>query len=171
MTFISHIKHHKLWLQGICIFLLGLIIWLVVCTVQSIISLNDVASAPSLASASQSSTVISDVRISASIFGEYVPKNIQAAGVKASDLNVVIVGIMYAEDASDSQVLIRLSDGYDHIFHVGDALPDGGIIKRIAEDGVLVLRKGVMERLSLPRDELTFELPAKALDEETDDAY
>ena len=103
------------------------------------------------------------------IFGKYVPQDIDAAGVKQSNIDVTIVGIMYASD-DNSQVLLHFPDGYDHVLRVGDVIPGGGIIKRIAEEGILVLHNGVLERLSFPKDSLDFDEPSRPLKDE-DDAY
>ena len=52
------------------------------------------------------------------------------------------------------------------MFRVGDTIPGDAVIKRIMPDGVLLMREGVMESLSLPKNELIFEPPPKPMGEE-----
>ena len=96
-------------------------------------------------------------------FGEYVPKNLNDLDVKQSMLNLKVVGILYSDSEKNSNVIIRTSEGREQTYRVGDSLPGGAVIKRITPDGVLVVRKGALERLSLPKNELIFEAPAKPL--------
>lgn len=96
-----------------------------------------------------------------SLFGEYIPTS--ESNIKQSSLDVVLVGIMYSGDNGPSQVLIKGSDGEEHVYAIGDSLPGGAIIKKINKDSVIVLYKGVLERLLLPKEELHFEEPSKPL--------
>lgn len=97
------------------------------------------------------------------LFGEYVPSNLDAAGVRQSMLNLKVVGIVFSENENDSEVVLQEENGQEHFFHVGDSLPGGGVIKRITTEGVLVLRAGGLERLSLPKEELNFEAPPQPM--------
>lgn len=94
-------------------------------------------------------------------FGDYVPTN--DAEIKHSMLNVQVVGIMFANNENDSRVIIRSARGSEEMFRVGDAIPGGAIIKRIMASGIVVLRNGELERLSLPKNELFFESSIKRL--------
>lgn len=91
--------------------------------------------------------------LSAALFGVYVPVSLSSADVKPSLLNMAVVGVLFSEDPSTSQVILRLSDGQERGFHVGDALPFGAVIQRILPTGVLIEREGVLEQLSLPKKE------------------
>ena len=99
------------------------------------------------------------------LFGDYVPKNLDAAGIRQSTLNLIVVGVVLAASEKDSQVILQKPNGDERFFHIGDELPGGGTIKRITVEGVLVWRDGVLERLNLPKEELNFEPPAKPLQE------
>ncbi|MCC5015734.1 MULTISPECIES: type II secretion system protein N [unclassified Legionella] len=101
-----------------------------------------------------------------SLFGDYVPTNLADADIKQSMLDAEVVGVMFATKEEESQVIIRAGGGGQKTYVVGDVLPGGAIIKRITEKGVVVLHKGVLESLSLPKNELIFEAPAKPLIEE-----
>jgi general secretion pathway protein C len=106
-----------------------------------------------------------NVALSMPFFGDYVPKNINESDVKRSMLNLTIVGILLAAQEEESKVMIRTANGRDQTFKVGDMLPGGVTIKRITADGVLVNRNGELESLTLPKNELIFEAPAKPLSE------
>ncbi len=96
-------------------------------------------------------------------FGEHVPESLHDANIKQSMLDLDVVGILFADNEQNSQVIIRTAGGQDKIFSVGDSLPGGVIIKRITPEGVLVGRNGSLESLSFPKNELIFEPPAKPL--------
>lgn len=100
------------------------------------------------------------------LFGEYIPKNIEQGGIKRSTLRLSLVGILFSLHESDSIVTIRTRGQGEQMFHVGDTIPGKAVIKRIMPDGVLLMREGVMESLSLPKNELIFEQPPKPMGEE-----
>ncbi|ASQ45562.1 type II secretion system protein N [Legionella clemsonensis] len=100
------------------------------------------------------------------LFGEYVPANLADADIKESMLDAEIVGIMYDSKEEYSQVIIKTGGGQEKVYSIGDSLPGGAIIKRISPDGIVVLHNGALESLSLPKNELIFEAPAKPLIEE-----
>ncbi|KTC78073.1 type II secretion system protein N [Legionella brunensis] len=100
------------------------------------------------------------------LFGDYVPANLDDAEIKQSMLDVEVVGIMFDSKKEHSQVIIRAGGGQEKIYSIGDSLPGGAVIKRISANGVVVLHNGVLESLSLPKNELLFEAPAKPLIED-----
>ena len=96
-------------------------------------------------------------------FGEYLPHAIGDVGVERSKLNASIMGILYSSDEETSQVLIEVPGHADKVFRLGDTIPGGAIIKRIAPEGILLMRGGVMESLSLPKNELNFAPPPQPM--------
>lgn len=102
----------------------------------------------------------------APFFGIYVPNSLQEGEVKPSQLRMKVVGILLANTQKASHVMIQLDDGVERSYQVGDILPGGAAIKRITASGVLLWQRGELERLSLPKSNLTFEPPAKPLVEE-----
>jgi general secretion pathway protein C len=106
--------------------------------------------------------VIKHAAVDAMLFGAYVPDDVDDAGVERSSLNISVIGIMYSSDARESQVMLDVS-GEEKSFHVGDKIPGGAVIKRITPGGVLLLRGGKVESLSLPQHELHFAPQPKPL--------
>lgn len=104
--------------------------------------------------------------LKSSLFGVYVPPDLNEGNVKQSMLNVTLVGILFADNIEESQVIIRSASGEEKTYNVGDKIPGGATIKRIMPGGVLVERDGTLESLSLPKNDLTFEPVAKPLKEE-----
>ncbi|WP_298624054.1 type II secretion system protein N [uncultured Legionella sp.] len=104
--------------------------------------------------------------LNTSLFGVYVPDNLNEDSVKKSMLDVTLVGILLADDMEESQVIIRSSSGEEKTYKLDDKIPGGAVIKRIMAGGVLVERNGNLESLSLPKNDLTFEPVAKPLKEE-----
>jgi general secretion pathway protein C len=100
----------------------------------------------------------------ASLFGVYVPDDLNS--VRKSMLDVSLVGILFANDINESQVIIRASGGDEKSYQLGDTIPGDAVIKRIMARGILVERQGALERLSLPKNDLTFEPVASPLKEE-----
>lgn len=97
------------------------------------------------------------------LFGDYVPTNIADEDVKQSMRDLDVVGIIYDTDEKKSHIIIQSEGGIEKILYTGDTLPGGGVIKRITQEGVLVGENGDLESLSLPKNELIFEPPAKPL--------
>lgn len=97
------------------------------------------------------------------LFGIYVPINLSDAVIKQSMLDIQVVGILFSEKESESQVVLRVGGGKEEYYVLGDSLPGGAVIKRISSEGVVVLHNGALESLSLPKNELIFEQPAKPL--------
>jgi len=98
-------------------------------------------------------------------FGEYVPHAVGDVGVERSKMNASVIGILYSSDENASQVLIEVPGHADKVFSVGDTIPGGAIIKRIAPEGILLMRGGAMESLSLPKKELNFAPPPQPMGE------
>ncbi|WP_454780594.1 type II secretion system protein N [Legionella sp. WA2022007384] len=105
-----------------------------------------------------------DAILHSSLFGVYVSDNLTT--IKKSMLNVTLVGILFANQINDSQVIIRSADGEENTYKLGDTIPGGAVIKRIMASGILVERNGALESLSLPKNELIFEPVAKPLEGE-----
>ena len=104
--------------------------------------------------------------LSIPLFGEYIPKNLEQGDIKRSSLRLSLVGILFSLHEADSIVTIRSRGKGEQMFRIGDTLPGGAVIKHIMPDGVLISREGVMESLSLPKNELIFEQPPKPMSEE-----
>ena len=105
----------------------------------------------------------SNALLHSALFGVYVPNNLNDTSVKKSMLNVTLVGILFANQINESQVIIRSASGDERIYKLGDKIPGGAVIKRIMASGILVEREGTLESLSLTKSELIFEPVAKPL--------
>ncbi len=119
--------------------------------------------APVIKRAKAPRTVKNPAALTVSFFGDYVPSEVGAAGVKRSSLKLSVVGILFASEAAASHVMLELSDHTVKLFRVGDTVPGGAIIKRITPEGILLMHDGVMESLSLPKNELFFSPLPEAL--------
>ena len=106
------------------------------------------------------------VLVNKPLFGDYIPDNLDEMDVKRSALQLSVIGIIYSSKEEESEVIIQLSDKDERVFHVGDDLPGGAILKRIQPEEIFMMRHGSIERLSLPEKGLTFDAPAKPLGEE-----
>lgn len=108
----------------------------------------------------------SDYILDSSIFGVYVPDDLNEDNVKKSMLNLTLVGILLAHKPENSQVIIRNANGDEKTYKISDKIPGGAVIKRIIAGGILVDRNGTLESISLPKNDLIFEPVAKPLKEE-----
>ena len=97
------------------------------------------------------------------LFGHYAAVNFNGDVMRQSTLDVDVIGIMYSSKAWHSQALIRLNNGEEHSYLIGDVLPGGAIIKKIEPDSVLISLQGALEVLSLMKSKLQFDEPAKPL--------
>lgn len=148
--------------QSFCFALVLLLIWQIVADSISLFSSHE-----SLNTTQPIAITVDQDSLAASLntpfFGDYVPKNLDDGDVKQSMLDLTVVGIMFADKEGASHVIIRMAGGREQTFGVGDSLPGGAIIKRITPEGVLIKRNGALESLSLPKNKLIFEAPAKPL--------
>lgn len=150
----------------LCFALILLIIWQILAGVGWFLSLDKMASVGHEQMGKTKNKDKQDsftVGLNTAFFGDYVPKSLNEADVKQSMLDLSVVGIMFSNSEKASHVIIRSAGGREQTFNVGDSLPGGAIIKRITPDGVLIRRNGQLESLSLPKNALTFEPPAKPL--------
>lgn len=97
------------------------------------------------------------------LFGKFISKEDRKLPIKRTTLNVNLVGVLFSPQKQNSYVIIRTADRKELVFKMGDTIPGGAIIKKITTDGVLVERDGVLESLSLPKNELIFDAPPKPL--------
>ncbi|RUQ81001.1 type II secretion system protein N [Legionella septentrionalis] len=148
----------------LCAILGMLIVWQIIAGVRTFSAIYKPVPVVQVASMRNNAiTEASAQDVRASLFGEYVPENLDDAHIKQSMLNLTIVGIIFAEDERHSQVIIRTASGQEQVYGIGDAIPGGVIIKRITSEGVVVRRDGTLESLSLPKNELIFEPPSEPL--------
>ncbi len=109
-----------------------------------------------------SGRLINRTRINKSpYFGQYLPED--GSGIQQTNLDIILVGVLYSEDPTNSQVIVRQSDREEKFYHIDDTLPGGSVVKKITEDSVIILFDGKLQRLSLPKDSLSFEAKPKAL--------
>ncbi len=97
-------------------------------------------------------------------FGAYVPIDVTTADVKATMLDLKIVGIMYSTKDSASQIIIQTAGGAQKTYNIGDTVAEGVVIRKITSEGALLAHHGSLESLSLPKPALSFEPPPKPLD-------
>jgi general secretion pathway protein C len=160
----------KPWfLQLVCVIFSLLIVWDLVAGMPLLNQLNRQVRAKEIANQSQADELKPSSLLNSPLFGDYVPKNLNDSGVQPSSLNVTVVGVVFDVNEKDSQVILQAPDGKEKFFYVGDTLQDGAMIKRISTEGVLVLHNGVLERLSLPKEELQFKNGQKPLSLGNDD--
>lgn len=163
---IKSIVARPLVLQIVCAIFVFLIIWQIFYgavffrNLNHVVSVHESRNAEDKAVQNNNQTSLKESHI---LFGYYVPKNLDAGGVRQSQLNLTVVGVILATDEKDSEVILQKPNGEEHFYHVGDKLPGGGVIKRITPKGVLVAREGALERLTLPQEEIRFEAPAEPL--------
>ncbi|MDF1827599.1 MAG: type II secretion system protein N [Legionellaceae bacterium] len=99
------------------------------------------------------------------LFGMYTPDGIEGLGIEQSKLNASILGILYSSNEQSSQVLLEVPGHENKVFNVGDTIPGGAKIKRITPEGILLMRNGAMESLSLPKKTLDFAPPPQPMGE------
>ncbi|NCT57833.1 MAG: hypothetical protein GW760_09030 [Legionella sp.] len=99
------------------------------------------------------------------LFGMYTPDGLEGMGIEQSHVNASILGILYSSNEKSSQVLLEVPGHENKVFNVGDTIPGGAVIKRITPEGVIFMRGGVMERLSLPKNKLDFAPPEQPMGE------
>ena len=114
----------------------------------------------------KSKMLLSNDLLQQPLFGVYVPDE-GGTNIKSSSLDIKIVGVVVAEQPSDSHVLIEMSDGKQKIFSTGDELPGDAQIKKITNDGLLIWYNNQLERITFPNNELDFKPQFTPLEQET----
>lgn len=148
----------------LCLILILLIFWQITGGIISFFSISQPQAPTHQATPpTVSKSDLSQWTLNASLFGEYMPENIDGSIIKKSMLNLKVVGIFYTDNEAESSVLIHSAGDIEKIYHVGDVLPGGAILKRITSTGILLSHHGEIERLSLPKNELLFASPPKPL--------
>lgn len=84
------------------------------------------------------------------LFGNYIPNGHDKNTIPKTLLNLKLTGVLKASKKGLSQVTIKVGDGKEKNYTVGDTLPSGAKIIRIFDDSALLLRNGQVERLILP---------------------
>lgn len=94
------------------------------------------------------------------LFGSYIPA---AQEIKESLLALEVVGIMYDKNEKNAQVLLRAANGEENVYGINDSLPGGAIIKKINMDSIVVLHNGALERIRLPKSEISNDAPLPSI--------
>lgn len=145
----------------VTILLIALSIWQLWSYIQYSESLSQSTITSSLANTNMGRT-INKGRISKNpYFGQYLPED--GKGIQQTNLDFVLVGVLYSENPKNSQVIVRQSNQEEKSYHVDDTLPGGAVIKKITENSVIILYDGKLQRLSLPKDSLIFGAKPKSL--------
>lgn len=76
--------------------------------------------------------------------------------IKKSTLDVKLMSILYSTDAKHSQVIIKLANGEEKTYKVGDKILGRAIVKEVYPDKIIVLHHDTLESLYLPHEALQF---------------
>ena len=85
------------------------------------------------------------------LFGIYIPQKLNASNVRSSSLSLKLIGVMFSVKSDDSAVIIRLYNGDEKIFKVGDIIQGDIKILQIFVNGVIIQHDDILERLNLPK--------------------
>ena len=91
-----------------------------------------------------------------SMFGEYLPPNLDESAIKKTMLDIELLGILFAPDINASDVILRSAGGEERNYRLEDTLPGGAVIKRILVDGIILEYQGALERLNFAKSDLRF---------------
>lgn len=98
--------------------------------------------------------------LAVSLFGEYLPNS---DSIKASSLDLKVVGISFSGKSESSQVIIQSANGEERVYFAGDKLPGGAEIRKINKNHVVISYNGELQRLNLLNSSLKFEKPLQPL--------
>lgn len=149
-----------------CVFMGFLVIWQWVVGIHAIYTLDNALPKTNLKLAFVKPMRSNDpsLGLSTPFFGAYLPHRILDASIQESALNLEVVGILCSDNPIDSYVILRIG-AEQKAFREQSVLPGGAVIKRITLDQVVIERRGVLESIHLPKNELIFEPQPKALNE------
>ncbi|STX51240.1 general secretion pathway protein C [Legionella busanensis] len=159
--FLSVSEYQKLIAIIVFLIMASLFFYQIMNFLKQDLSVN-ISAQPTINNAKQIKITNNSLIFTKPLFGNYIPV-INEVDIKESTLDVELVGIMFSPNSGDSQVIIKDTAGEERTYIVGDTLPGGAVVKRINENGVVVLYNGSLESLGLPKIELLFNKPAKPL--------
>ena len=128
-------------LPALCVFLVLAIIWQFL-SIRNFVVMTEVSEPLSIRVRQPLS------QFDPGLFGLYVSQK----NVQKSNLAFTVIGIGYSDRPNESVVILRSSDGLDHLFHEGDLLPFGAKIHSIKPSEVLFERQDMLEKLILNKD-------------------
>jgi type II secretory pathway component PulC len=108
---------------------------------------HDNVSAPASYSNSNQSMIALD---QLHFYGIYTASN----AIPISNLDLKLVGTVASQDTTDAYALISDQSGTTKSYQVGDALPGGAILNKIADDRVIINDAGRDEVIILPKPQL-----------------
>ncbi len=95
------------------------------------------------------------------VFGNYLPKE---HNIPNTLLDLKLLGILKSSQPKNSQVIIKLSNNKEKLFHLNDVLPGNAKIIRIDDNHILINRNGSVEQLVLDKQKLIFDKPLPPMD-------
>ncbi len=87
------------------------------------------------------------------LFGSYI-SNIES--LPEAQLNITVVGIFYASNPDNSQVLLSSAGAPAKVFKLHQTIPGGAKIKEILQDTIVLEQNGKLQKLRLKVPNLQF---------------
>ena len=99
---------------------------------------------------------LSSLFLNQPLFGQYSSQHPPQKKMRASNLPILIEGIIFSDNPMESSVILKIQNKTSKNYHMGDRLL-GATIQQITPDGIILMHNGSLERLNLPKNELLFE--------------
>ena len=94
---------------------------------------------------------VSDIT-SANLFGDPRPKTVVRENIRDTNLNLKLVGVLWASDQKNARVLIESDSKNAALYSVGDNIKGASAsVKEIYQNEILLNRNGATEKLSLAK--------------------
>lgn len=89
---------------------------------------------------------------SANLFGDPRPKTVVRENIRDTNLNLKLVGVLWASDQKNARVLIESNSKNAALYSVGDSIKGASAsVKEIYQNEILLNRNGATEKLSLAK--------------------
>lgn len=93
------------------------------------------------------------------LFGAFLPQDLTGVALKSSTLHVKLLGVILSDNEAQSEAILELQNGQQQVYHIGDVVPGGAVIKRINQDEIYVMHDGEVEYLFLPEKGINLDSP------------
>jgi len=87
---------------------------------------------------------------SANLFGDPRPQAVITQNIKATNLNIKLIGVLWASDQKMARVIIQSNNKKSDLYSVGESIKGAGAsVKEIHANEILISRNGAIEKLPL----------------------
>ena len=142
---------HPLLIKIFCMVLSLAIIYEIVCGITMDLMIHKLTVLPMTRKISTTTTSVFPQNLRGDLFGPFADNNLHNIGT--SLLKIGLVGLVFSNNAQESEVIVHTASGRDRVYRIGDEISSGVHIEKITKNGMIINRDGHLESILLPKIE------------------